>query len=53
MVASGSSCSKVQVPLMSEKSYDSWYIRMRMIFHSQDLWTYVIDGYAKPADDAT
>jgi hypothetical protein len=39
--------------ILSEKSYDSWYIRMRTILHSQDLWTYVIDGYAEPADVAT
>ena len=32
---------------MSEKSYDSWYIRMRKILCSQDLLTYVIDGYAE------
>jgi hypothetical protein len=52
MVASGSSSSQVQVQVhvLSEKSYDSWYIRMRMILRSQDLWTYVIDGYAEPTD---
>jgi hypothetical protein len=26
---------------------------MRTILRSQDLWTYVIDGYAEPADVAT
>jgi hypothetical protein len=52
MVASGSSSSQVQVPVLSEKSYESWYIRMRMILRSQDLWTYVINGYAEPVDVA-
>jgi hypothetical protein len=52
MVVSGSSSSQVQVPVLSEKSYDSWYIRTRMIFHSQDLWTYIIDGYVEPVDAA-
>lgn len=50
ITASGSSSSQVQVPLLSEKSYDSWYIRMRTILRSQDLWTYVIDGYAEPVN---
>jgi hypothetical protein len=50
MAASGSSSSHVQVSILSENSYDSCYIRMRMILHSQDLWTYVIDGYGEPDD---
>jgi hypothetical protein len=53
MVASSSNSSQVQVPVLSEKSYDSWYIRMRTIFHSEDLWTYVIYGYDEPVDAAT
>jgi hypothetical protein len=53
MAASGSNSSHVQVLVLSEKSYDSWYIRMRTILRSQDLWTYVIDGYVEPADVAT
>jgi hypothetical protein len=53
MVASGSSSSQIQVPVLSEKSYDSWYIQMRMILRSQYLWTYVIDGYVEPIDAAT
>jgi len=48
MVAFGSSSSQVQFLVLREKSYDSWYIRMRMILRSQDLWNYVIDGYAEP-----
>ena len=52
MVASGSNSSQIQVPVLREKSYDSWYIRMRMILHSQDLWNYVIDGYPEPVDVA-
>ena len=52
MAASGSNSSQVQVPVLNEKSYDSWYIWMRTIFRSQDLWTYVIDGYAEPTDAA-
>jgi hypothetical protein len=48
MVASGSTSSQVQIPVLNEKSYDTWYIRMRTILRSRDLWTYVIDGYAEP-----
>ena len=50
MSASASNSSQVRVLVLSENSYDSWYIRMRTILHSQDLWTYVIDGYPKPVD---
>ena len=50
MTSSGSSSSQVQFPVLSEKSYDSWYIRMRTILCSHDLWTSVIDGYAEPTD---
>jgi hypothetical protein len=50
MAVSGSSSSQIQVLVLSEKSYDSWYIRMRTILRSQDLWTYVIDGYVEPTD---
>jgi hypothetical protein len=50
MATSGSSSSQIQVPILSEKSYDSWYIRMRMILRSQDLWTYFIDGYLERVD---
>ena len=50
MAASRSSSSQIQIPILSEKSYDFWYIRMMTILRSQDLWTYVIDGYVEPAD---
>jgi hypothetical protein len=53
MATSGSISSQVQVPVLNENSYDSWYIRMRTIMRSQDLWTYVIDGYVEPVDAAT
>ena len=53
MVVSGSSSSQIQVPILSEKSYDSWYIQMRTILCSQDLWTYVINGYAEGVDATT
>ena len=46
----GSSSSQIQVLVLSEKSYDSWYIQMRKILHYQHLWTYVIDSYPEPAD---
>jgi hypothetical protein len=50
MVVSGSSSSQIQVPILSENSYDSWYIQMRTILRSQDLWTYVINGYTEGVD---
>ena len=52
MVVSGSSSSQIQVHVLSEKSYESWYIWMRMVLCSHDLWTYVIDGYPEPVDAA-
>ncbi len=51
-MAMSSSYSQMQVPLLTERIYDSWYIRMRTILHSQDLWSFVIDGYAEPANQA-
>jgi len=44
MVVSISS-SEPEVPM---KTYDSLYIRMRTILRSQDLWSFVTDGYADP-----
>ena len=52
MAVIGGSSSQNQIPILTEKSYDSWCIRMRTILRSQDLWLYVSDGYAEPADAA-
>jgi len=49
----GGSSSQNQIPILTEKSYDSWCIRMRTILLSQDLWSYVCDGYVEPADATT
>ena len=49
MVVIGGSSSQNQITILNEKSYDSWCIKKRTILHSQDLWSYVCDGYAEPA----
>ena len=52
MAIIGGSSSQNQIPILNEKSYDSWCIRMRTILCSQDFWSYVCDGYAELANVA-
>jgi len=40
------------VPILNEKNYDSWFIRMRTLLHSHDLWGFVTDGCLEPANEA-
>ena len=41
-----------QIPVLSERNYDTWFIKMRTILHAQDLWDFVMIGYPEPADQA-
>lgn len=36
--------------ILNEKNYDSWFIRMRTLLHSHDLWGFVTDGYLECAN---
>ena len=33
------------IPIFDGESYDFWYVRMRTIFVSNDLWEHVENGY--------
>ena len=36
--------------MLTERSYDTWFIKMRTILHAQDLWEFVTLGYTELAD---
>ena len=42
-----------QIPVLSERNYDTWFIKMRTILCDHDLWEFVTIGYPEPADQAT
>jgi hypothetical protein len=44
------SLAQPQIPFLTERNYDSWFIRMRTILHSQDLWEFVTIGYPERVD---
>jgi hypothetical protein len=52
-MATNNSLTQSQIPSLTEKNYDSWFIRMRTILRSQDLWEFVTIGYPDPVDQAT
>ena len=39
-------------PMLIERNYDTWFIKMRKIMHAQDLWEFVMIGYPKLSDQA-
>ena len=41
-----------QIPLLNERNYNTWFIKMRTILHAQDLWKFVTIGYPEPANQA-
>ena len=51
-MATNSSVVQPQIPVLSERNYDTWFIKMRTIMHAQDLWEFVTLGYREPADQA-
>ena len=36
--------------MLSERNYDTWFIKMRTILRAQDIWEFVTIGYPKQAD---
>ena len=38
--------------MLSERNYDTWFIKMRTILRAQDLWEFVTTGYPEPANQA-
>ena len=45
-----SSVVQPQILVLTERSYDTWFIKMRTILRAQDLWEFVTFGYAEPAN---
>ena len=39
-------------PMLIERNYDTWFIKMRKSMHAQDLWEFVMIGYPKLSDQA-
>jgi hypothetical protein len=52
-MATKSYLTQPQIFILTERNYDSWFIRMRTIMCSQYLWDFVIVGYPDPIDQAT
>jgi hypothetical protein len=52
-MATNSNLAQPQILVLTERNYDSWFIRMRTILRSQDLWEFVTIGYPEPVDQAT
>ena len=51
-MATNSSVVQPQIPVLSERNYDTWFIKMRTILHAQDLWEFVTIGYPEPTHQA-
>ena len=45
-----SSVVQPQIPVLSERNYDTWFIKMRTILRDQDLWEFVTIEYPEPAN---
>ena len=51
-MATNNSKVQPQIPVLFEKNYDTWFIKMRIILRAQDLWEFVTIGYPELADQA-
>ena len=51
-MATNNSVIQPQIPVLSERIYDTWFIKMRTIMCAQDLWEFVTIGYPEPANQA-
>ena len=51
-MATNSSVVQPQISVLTERNYDTWFIKMRNILHAQDLWEFVMLGYAELANQA-
>ena len=52
-MATFNNVSQPQIPMFTSKNYDSWFVKMRTIFHSQDILDLVEKGFLEPQDHAT
>jgi len=51
-MTTNSNLAQPQIQVLNERNCDSWFIIIRKILHSQDLWDFVIVGYPEPIDQA-
>ena len=51
-MATNNSVVQPQIPALSERNYDTWFIKMRSILHAQDIWEFVTIGYPERVDKA-
>ena len=49
-MATNSSVVQPQIPVLSKRNYDRWFIKMRTILRAQDIWEFITIGYPEPAD---
>ena len=52
-MATNSSVVQAQIPVLSERHYDTWFIKMRTILRDHDIWEFVTIGYPEPPNQAT
>ena len=41
-----------QIRVLTERKYDTWFIKMRNVLRDWDVWEFVTNGYPKPVDQA-
>ena len=51
-MATNSSVVQPQILVLSERNYDTWFIKMRTILRAQDFWDFVTIGYPELVDKA-
>ena len=51
-MATNNSVVQPQIPMLLERNYDTWFIKIRTILRAQDLWEFVTIGYHEPADQS-
>ena len=51
-MATNISVVQPQIPMSTERSYDTWFIKMRTILRAKDIWDFVTLGYPEPTNEA-
>lgn len=51
-MASGSNYLQPQILYFIGKNYDNWQIKMKTLFHSQDLLDMIERGFVEPQDES-
>ena len=51
-MATNNNVVQPQIPVLSERNYDTWFTKMRTIMRAQDLQEFVMISYHEPAHQA-